>query len=104
MFEAEDGAEAGEAVNNPRKLLQKKRSSLAHQPDPGTLDRKESLQQQPEAVYEFQKVDNGQNTYNQSPACMFMCMGRYFGTFLTIFFFVFVAFRIFVKLTRQIGV
>lgn len=56
MFEAEEGPEAGEAVQNPRKLLQKKRSSLAHQPDPGTLDRKESVQQQPEAVYEFQKV------------------------------------------------
>ena len=60
MFEAEDDAEATEAVKNPRKLLQKKRSSLAHKPDPGTLDRKESLQQ-PEAVYEFQKVMAGQN-------------------------------------------
>ena len=63
MFEAtsdqaEDGpeaSEASEAVKNPRKLLQKKRSSLAHKPDPSTLDRKESIQQ-PEAVYEFQKV------------------------------------------------
>ena len=61
MFEAEEGPEAGEAVQNPRKLLQKKRSPLAHQPDPGTLDRKESVQHQPEAVYEFQKVDMGQN-------------------------------------------
>ena len=63
MFEGaseqtEDDPEAAEA-QNPRKMLQKKRSSLAHQPDPGTLDRRESVQQQPEAVYEFQKVDNG---------------------------------------------
>ena len=59
MFEgASDQAEAdpeAAETQNPRKLLQKKRSSLAHKPDPGMLDRKESLQQ-PEAVYEFQKV------------------------------------------------
>ena len=60
MFEAasdqtEDDAETAEP-QSPKKMLQKKRSSLSqHRPDPSLLDRKMS-QQQPEAVYEFQKV------------------------------------------------
>ena len=73
MFEAasdqaEDGPEATEAVKNPRKLLQKKRSSLAHKPDPSTLDRKESIQQ-PEAVYEFQKVTRSKLSDPQIQNC-----------------------------------
>merc|ERR1712066_34729 len=62
MFEGaseqtEDDPEAAEA-QNPRKMLQKKRSSLAHKPEPSLLERKESIQQ-PETVYEFQKVRLG---------------------------------------------
>lgn len=59
MFEGaseqtEDDPEAAEA-QNPRKMLQKKRSSLAHKPETSMLERKESIHQ-PETVYEFQKV------------------------------------------------
>ena len=59
MFEGaseqtEDDPEAAEA-QNPRKMLQKKRSSLAHKPEASMLERKESIHQ-PETVYEFQKV------------------------------------------------
>ena len=66
MFEGaseqtEDDPEAAEA-QNPRKMLQKKRSSLAHKPEPSLLERKESIQQ-PETVYEFQKV-MGLNCYS----------------------------------------
>ena len=51
----EADTEAAETVKNPRRLLQKKRSSLAHQPsDPQLVDRRTS--QAADTVHEFQKV------------------------------------------------
>ena len=58
MFESGSGsAEQGETVTsqNPRKILQKKRSSLSHQPDiERALEKKASQESVP--VHEFQKV------------------------------------------------
>ena len=57
MFESSSGTEQGEAVasQNPRKILQKKRSSLSHQPDiERALEKKASQESLP--VHEFQKV------------------------------------------------
>ena len=58
MFESGSGsAEQGETVasQNPRKILQKKRSSLSHQPDiERALEKKASQESVP--VHEFQKV------------------------------------------------
>ena len=65
MFEGMDNAEVGDDNSeneSPRKMLQKKRSSLAHKPDPSMLvlesmERRNSQAQQ--TVHEFQKVNIG---------------------------------------------
>ena len=49
---SENGAETDQ--ESPRRLLQKKRSSLSHKPDPAMLERKTS--QEPKTIHEFQKV------------------------------------------------
>ena len=51
--EAGSGMESSEQ-ESPRRILQKKRSSLSHKPDISMLERKVS--QEPGAVHEFQKV------------------------------------------------
>ena len=51
--EAGPGLESSEQ-ESPRRMLQKKRSSLAHKPDISMLERKVS--QEPGEVHEFQKV------------------------------------------------
>ena len=41
---------------SPRRLLQKKRSSLSHKPDPAMLILERKTSQEPKTVHEFQKV------------------------------------------------
>ena len=57
VTDEQDGGEAETLPQSPRKMLQKKRSSLSHKPDIVRVFEKKSLQdQETDNVHEFQKV------------------------------------------------
>ena len=57
VTDEQDGGEAETLLQSPRKMLQKKRSSLSHKPDIVRVFEKKSLQdQETDNVHEFQKV------------------------------------------------